>query len=325
MAVDDVAIIIVTHDSALWILPCLQSVFAHLGGLRADVVVADTESNDRTAELVNAEFPQARVIRCQNRGFAYANNQALITCNARYVLFLNPDTEIWEGTIGDLVRAMESREDVGLVGVRQVNPEGRLDRTIRYFPNAVRAFGDALSAEHLPGRPRWLGERELDPGAYDREIECDWTSGSFMLVRREAIEAAGFLDERFFMYSEETDFCRRISSAGWAIRHLPTMTIMHHGADPRVTPDIESLSAYNRIVYARKHFSWAHRALYIAAVLLRNGIRSVYAGRGEEGRLRREANRAAVSTLLGRSQVPHGPPSSVSVQPEQPPDSVGVS
>ena len=264
-------------------------------------------------------------MRCQNRGFAYANNQALVTCNARYVLFLNPDTELWQGTIGDLIRAMESREDVGLVGVRQVNPEGRLDRTIRYFPNALRAFGDALSAEHLPGRPRWLGERELDAGAYDRETDCDWTSGSFMLVRREAIESAGFLDERFFMYSEETDFCRRISSAGWTIRHLPTMTIMHHGADARVAPGIESLSAYNRIVYARKHFSWAHRALYFAAVLLRNGIRSVYAGRGEEGRLRREANRAAVSTLLGRSPVPHGPPRSVSVQPEQRPDSVRVS
>ena len=322
---DDIAIIIVTHDSALWILPCLKSLFAHLGAIRADVVVADTESTDRTAELVDAEFPAARVVRCRNGGFAYANNRALITCNARYVLFLNPDTEIWQGTISELVQAMEAREDVGLIGVRQVSPEGRVDRTIRHFPNAVRALGDALSAERLPGRPRWLGERELDPGAYDREIECDWTSGSFMLVRREAIEAAGFLDERFFMYSEETDFCRRIRSAGWRIRHMPTMTIMHDGAEARVSPGIESLSSYNRMLYARKHFSWPHRVLYFAAVLLRNGIRSVYAGRGEEGRLRREANRAAVSTLLGRSPVPHGPPSSVSVQPEQRPDSVRVS
>ena len=110
---DDIAIIIVTHDSALWILPCLKSVFAHLGAIRADVVVVDTESRDQSAELVDAGFPQARVVRCRNRGFAYANNQALVTCNARYVLFLNPDTELWQGTIGDLIRAMESREDVG--------------------------------------------------------------------------------------------------------------------------------------------------------------------------------------------------------------------
>ncbi len=86
-----------------------------------------------------------------------------------------------------------------------------------------------------------------------------------MLARREAIESAGFLDERFFMYSEETDLCRRIKSAGWEVRHLPSMTILHYGAKVGVDPSIESLSAYNRIAYARKHFSPVHRALYFAA------------------------------------------------------------
>ena len=95
-----------------------------------------------------------------------------------------------------------------------------------YFPNALRALGDALSAERLPGRrPRWFGEREIDPRAYEREFACDWISGSFMLARREALESAGFFDERFFMYCDEIDLCRRIKTAGWEIRHLPQMTI----------------------------------------------------------------------------------------------------
>jgi N-acetylglucosaminyl-diphospho-decaprenol L-rhamnosyltransferase len=317
---DDIAVIVVSHNSARWIRSCLRSVSAHIGALSADVVVVDAESRDGTPDLV-ADFPDVRVLRCRNRGFAYANNRGLMTCNARYVLFLNPDTEILQGSLSDLVQAMDARPQVGLTGVRQVDAEGRLDMTIRRFPSALRAFGDAFSAEHLPGRPRWLGERELDRGAYEREVDCDWTSGSFMLARREAIESAGFLDERFFMYSEETDLCRRIRSAGWEVRHLPWMTILHYGTEVGVDPRIESLTAYNRIVYARKHLSPVHHALYYGAVLVGHSLRAALVGRGEVGRRRRTAHRAAMNTLLGRSPVPHGPPSRFSVLPRERPNS----
>jgi N-acetylglucosaminyl-diphospho-decaprenol L-rhamnosyltransferase len=312
----DIAVIVVSHNSGRWIRRCLESVVEHMGALRADVVVVDADSRDGTADIVS-EFPDARPLRCRNRGFAYANNRGLMTCDARYVLFLNPDTEILEGSLSALVRAMDARPHVGLVGVRQVDGDGRLDLTIRRFPNALRALGDAVSAERLPGRPSWLGERELDRGAYDREVECDWTSGSFMLARREAIESAGFLDERFFMYSEETDLCLRMRSAGWEVRHLPWMTIRHYGAAVGVEPRIESLSAYNRIVYARKHFSPVHRGLYFWTMLLRLWLRFAFAGRGARGRRRRAANRAALRTILGRSPVPHGPPGRLSVGPRE--------
>jgi N-acetylglucosaminyl-diphospho-decaprenol L-rhamnosyltransferase len=312
--VHDLAIITVSTNDARWLRPCLSTVFARVGDVSVDVVVVDNGLDDGAAELVESEFPAARVVRCPNHGFSHANNRGLMTCDARYVLFINPDTEIVDGTFAELVRAMDARPTVGLVGVRQVNGEGRLDLTIRRFPNALRALGEALAAERIRGRPRWLGEREQDHAAYDREVACDWTTGSFMLVRREAIESAGFLDERFFMYSDETDFCRRIKTAGWEIRHLPSMTIIHHEGKAGVKPHIESLLAYTRIVYARKHFSPAHRALYSAAVLLRALLRSVYAGRGERGRLVKAANRRVVATLLGRAAVPHGPPSRFSVQ-----------
>ena len=312
----DIAVIVVTYNSARWTESCLRSIFEHLGALRADVVVVDAESTDETTDIV-AGFPGVRLLRCRNRGFAYANNRGLMTCDARYVLFLNPDTEILQGNVSDLVRAMDRRPTVGLVGIRQLDAEGRVDRTIRRFPNALRGLGDAFSAERVPRRPRWLGERELDANAYDREVECDWTSGSFMLARREAIESAGFMDERFFMYSEETDLCRRISSAGWEMRHFPWMTILHYGAEGRIEPRIESLSAHSRIVYARKHFSWAHRALYFGTVLLHHAVRFVCAGRGELGSRRRAAHWAALRTLLRLSPPPHPPPSPFSVRPRE--------
>jgi N-acetylglucosaminyl-diphospho-decaprenol L-rhamnosyltransferase len=301
----DLAIITVSTNEARWLRPCLSTLFAHIGDVSADVVVVDNESRDGTADLVAAEFPEARVVRSRNHGFSHANNRALITCNARYVLFLNPDTEILDGTFAELVRMMDARPAVGLAGVRQITAEGRLDTTIRRFPNALRALGEALAAERLPRRPHWLGERELDPAAYEREFACDWTSGSFMLVRREAIESAGYLDERYFMYSDETDFCRRIKTAGWEVRHLPQMTILHHDGKAGVKPNIESLAANSRRLYARKFFSPAHRLAYSGAVMLRHLLRSVYAGGGETGRLKRAANRRAIATVLGRAPVPY--------------------
>lgn len=317
--VHDLAIITVSTNEALWIRPCLSTVFAHIGDVSADVVVVDNDSRDGTADMVATEFPDARVVWSRNLGFSHANNRALMTCNARYVLFLNPDTEILEGTFADLVRIMDARPSVGLIGVRQIIGDGRLDMTIRHFPNALRALGDALSAERLPRRPRWLGERELDMAAYEREFDCDWTSGSFMLVRREAIESAGYLDERYFMYSDETDFCRRIKTAGWEVRHVPQMTILHHDGKAGVKPSIEGLSVNSRRIYARKFFSPAHRAIYLGAVMLKVMVRSVYAGRGENARLKRAASRRAVLTLLGRAPVPYlERTSEVSVQTADP-------
>jgi N-acetylglucosaminyl-diphospho-decaprenol L-rhamnosyltransferase len=312
--VDDIAIITVSTSEAHWLGPCLSTVFAHMGDLRCDVVVVDNESRDGTADMVATQFPDARVVPSRNHGFSHANNRGLMTCDARYVLFLNPDTEIVEGTFEELVQAMDARPTVGLIGVRQVVPDGSLDTTIRRFPNALRALGDALSAERLPRRPRWLGERELDRSLYDREVGCDWTSGSFMLARREAIESAGFLDERYFMYSDETDLCRRIKNAGWEIRHLPSMTILHHDGKAGIKPSIESLSAASRIRYAQKHFSPVHRLLYFGAVLLGASLRSVYGGSGQRGKLVVAANRRKVATLLGRAPVPFGPPSRFSVR-----------
>ena len=141
---NDLAVIVVSTNEAQWLRACLSSVFEHRGACSLEVVVADNESTDGTAALVEEEFPEARVVRCVNRGFAHANNRALETTNARYVLFLNPDTEIRDGTFEALVRHLDEHPDVGLAGVIQLTPEGEIYPTIRYFPNALRALGQSL-------------------------------------------------------------------------------------------------------------------------------------------------------------------------------------
>lgn len=309
----DLAVIVVSTNEAHWLRRCLPTVFEHAGEIELDVVVVDNESTDGTRELVQSEFPLARVVQSVNRGFAQANNCALRTLDARWILFLNPDTEILEGTLAGLVDRLAARPAVGVVGVRQVLPDGRLDPTIRRFSTATRWFFEALGSESYPFRASWLGERELDMSAYEQDFECDWTSGSFILVRREALQSAGFMDERFFLFCDENDLCLRIKQAGWEVRHLPDLTILHHAGKAGWNPKLEAQGAYAKRLYMRKHFSPVHRLAATGALALGYGLRSV-AWRSESAR--RECARAALGTLLGRRPPPYGEPPRVALRPE---------
>ena len=161
----DLAVIIVSHNSAGWLAPCLSSVYAKSGDLDLDVVVVDSGSTDDTVDLVRREFPDVRVLATENRGFAAANNRGLEIVDAEWVLFLNPDTEILSGTLEELVSLLRARPTVGLAGVRQIDENGVMDPTMRRFPNAVRSLSVSLGAERLPFHASWLGERVLDARA----------------------------------------------------------------------------------------------------------------------------------------------------------------
>jgi GT2 family glycosyltransferase len=305
----DLAVIIVSTNEGKWLERCLPTVFAAADGATLDVVVVDNDSSDGTRQIVEEAFPEARVVSSRNRGFAHGNNRGLETTTARYVLFLNPDTEIVEGTFGALVRELDRRPELGLVGVRQLTPDGELFPTIRRFPNAARALGDALRSERWPFQPSWAGERLMDPGAYTSERECDWTSGSFMLARRQALQSAGFLDERFFIYSEEPDLCLRIKRHGWKVVHLPEMAIIHHACKGGIRPRMIAQDLYARRQYAHKHFAAPHRVAYLGAVAVRHAIRALPGGSDPEtAAARRAAAKLALRTLAGRAKPPFGDP-----------------
>jgi len=314
--VKDLAIVVVSTNEAHWLERCLSTVFDRAGGAALDVIVVENECTDGTRELVQASFPDARVVSSPNRGFGYGNNRGLEQADARYSLLLNPDTEVVQGSFGELIELLDTRPQVGLAGVRQITADGSLWPTIRRFPSVSRALGEALFSERWPVHPAWAGERVLDWAAYEREGECDWTSGSFMLARREALLSAGLLDERFFIYSEEPDLCLRIKRAGWQVRHLPQMTIVHHAGKGGVRPRMVAQDAYARKQYARKHFSPAYRGLYLAACGARHVVRAGTArAAGADGEARREAAKRALSTLSGRAEPPFGTPPPTAAEP----------
>jgi len=312
---EDMAIVVVSTNEGQWLERCLSTVFDRAGSASLDVIVVENECTDGTRELVESNFPDARVVSSPNRGFGYGNNRGLEQANARYSLLLNPDTEIVEGTFGDLIELLDRRPQIGMAGVRQITADGTLWPTIRRFPSVIRAVGEALSSERWPVHPAWAGERVLDRAAYEREGECDWTSGSFMLARREALLSAGLLDERFFIYSEEPDLCLRIKRAGWQVCHLPQMTIVHHAGKGGVRPQMVAQDAYTRKQYARKHFGAARRGAYLAALGVRHLIRAVGAyAPDDDAAARREGARRALRTLAGRIEPPFGAPPPTAIE-----------
>lgn len=291
----DLAVIVVSANDARWLTPCLRSVYAHAGDIDIEVVVVDNACTDGTRQLVETHFPEARVVSSPNRGFAYGNNRGLEHTDARHLLLLNPDTEILDGRLAELVRLFDAHPQIGLAGVRQIDGNDEPLPTIRRFPNAARALGEALRSERWPLRPAWAGERVLRPDAYLHERECDWVSGSCMFVRRHALLAAGMLDERFFLYSEETDLCLRLHRAGYRILHLPQITIRHHAGKNGLPPPLVAQDALSRRLYAHKHFRPPQRTLFLGAVALRHALNLA---------ARREGSGWALRMLRGATDYP---------------------
>ena len=304
--------IIVSANDARWLEPCLASVYAHAGDIELEIIVVANACTDGTRELVETRFPQARVVSSPNHGFAYGNNRGLELTDARHLLLLNPDTEILAGQFAALVALLDSRPEIGVAGVRQIDGTDRPLPTMRRFPSTARALGEALRSERWPLHPAWAGERVLHPDAYLNERACDWVAGSFLLIRRDALLAAGLLDERFFLYCEETDLCLRIRNAGFGVWHLPQMTIRHHAGKSGVRPALVAQDALSRRLYADKHFPAAQRTLFLGAVGLRHALNLGVAGLGQvvpgrpaaELAARREGARWALRMLRGGTDYP---------------------
>ncbi len=303
----DVCAIVVSHNSGEWLGPALSSLFEHAGGIELDVVVVDN-GDDGSGHEAAERFDGVRAIECANRGFAHANNRGAISADARYLLLLNPDVEVLDGELAELVSHLDAHPAIGVAGCRQVDSEGRLWPTARRFPSVATALGEAIGPERL-GLGAWLGETELDLGRYDAELACDWISGSFLLIRREALAAAGLLDERFFFYSEEVDLCLRVKRAGWEVRHLPRLTIAHYGGSTEASPRMEAQMAYARGQYAGKHFGPLRRTAFVGLIGLRHLTRWVaFSLKGRTARA--AAHKRALMTLLGRAEPPFGEPRS---------------
>ncbi len=225
-----VSVIVVTWNSLEMTAACLESLFANLGSVAADVIVVDNASADGSAAELPRRFPALRVIaNSTNLGFATANNQALRSARGDYFLLLNSDTLVRGDVIARSLRYLDEHPRVGVMGCRVLNTDGTLQLSCSREPDLVNIALLTSGLDRLPW-PRWLGRYQMRHWTRDDERDVDVVSGCYMLVRRSALDEVGLLDESFFFFGEETDWCQRFRARGWAVRFAPVGEIVHHGS-----------------------------------------------------------------------------------------------
>lgn len=226
----DVSIVIVNWNTRDILRNCLRSIYEQAGEVNFEVVVIDNGSTDGSVQMVKNDFQQVILIEnSRNRGFAAANNQGMKISRGRYVLLLNSDTLVLEQAVAKMVYFADKHPEAAVFGCRILNPDRTLQRTCFMFPSIINLLLSSTYLYKLFPRNRFFGRERMT--WWDRQDmkEVDVVTGCFMLVRRKAIEQVGMMDEQFFMYGEETDWCYQFHKAGWKVMFTPEAEIIHLG------------------------------------------------------------------------------------------------
>lgn len=225
----DISLVIVHRNGEQLLRDCLASLPSACEGIAWEAIVVDNGSTDRSTEIVREEFPGVRLIaNRENLGFTKANNQGLRIAHGRYLVLLNNDTISHARAFVRAVAYLDAHRDIGVAGLKLLNPDGSRQLSCRRFPSFKQALFNrySLLTRLFPNNPH--SARYLMTDLADDEVrDVDWVSGACMIIRRRVAAQIGGLDERFFMYSEDVDYCLRAWRAGWRVAYLPVAEITH--------------------------------------------------------------------------------------------------
>lgn len=221
------SILIVNWNVSDLLRDCLRSIERGRGDLAVEVIVVDSASQDGSVDMVATEFPWVTLLpQTENVGFPRGNNIALAQARGDYLLLLNPDTVVLDDALAEMVAYLRAHPDVGAVGPQLLNPDGSVQSSRRRFPTLATGFFESTWLEGLaPAVLRRYYALDLPD---DATAEVEWLTGACIMVPRAVYERVGGLDEAYFMYSEELDWCRRIVAAGWRVVYHPAARVVHH-------------------------------------------------------------------------------------------------
>jgi len=255
----DLSVIIVSYNVKYFLDLCLYSVRKASGGIECEIFVVDNNSSDGSVIMVSRNYPEVKLIaNSENKGFSAANNQAIRLASGKYILLLNPDTIIGEETFKQCIRFMDDHPDAGATGVRMINGKGSfLPESKRALPEPATAFYKITGLSYLfPGSAKfnryYLGN--IDNNYTSR---ADVISGAFMFLRKEAVTAAGLLDEAFFMYGEDIDYSYRLLKKGFNNYYYPEAKIIHFKGESTKKEKMDFvINFYNAmLIFVMKHFN----------------------------------------------------------------------
>lgn len=224
----DLEVVVVSHGAEELLRRTLRSLQLNPASCPTRVTVVDSGSPDGTPDMVEREFPSVRLIRCANVGFSAANNLVLRDSEAGAVLLLNPDTEVYEGTLDASLARLASDERIGMVGCKLLTESGELDHACkRSFPTPLAALAHFTGVGRRDDAAGALSQYRATHLGDDEAGEVDAVNGAFMLCRAEAVREVGLLDEGYWLYMEDLDWCRRFWNAGWRVFYEPAAVALH--------------------------------------------------------------------------------------------------
>lgn len=255
----DVSIIVVNWNTEELLRECLTSIYEKASDVDFEIIVVDNASTDGSAEMVEKEFPRVVLIEnSENKGFAAANNQGIKIAKGRYILLLNSDTLVLDETIDKVVSFTDNNPDAAVVGCRVLNPNKTLQLTCFMFPSILNMFLSSSYLYKLFPRSKFFGREQMTWWARNDIREVDVVTGCFMLVRHEVVEQVGLMDEQFFMYGEETDWCYRFKKAGWKVMFAPVCETIHLGGQSTAQKSREMIVELRLSIlkFIKKHHNW---------------------------------------------------------------------
>ena len=224
-----VSIIIVSWNVKDLLLKCIESVLFFSKNINFEIIVVDNGSKDGTLEAIKHNFPNVKLIsNKKNLGFAKANNQGIKESAGEYVLLLNPDTEFIEDTLYPVLKKMESDKKIGVLGCKLLNTDKTIQSSVRNFPSIQDILVIFFKINKI--FPKLLNKYLAHDFDYSKEQEVNQVMGAFFLVRKKVFEEIGLLGEKYFIWFEEVDFCRRVMQNGWKVLYHPNVKIIHHKA-----------------------------------------------------------------------------------------------
>ncbi|MBN1169185.1 glycosyltransferase family 2 protein [Candidatus Woesebacteria bacterium] len=232
----DISIIIVNYNTKKLLKNCLESIFKYTKQVNHEVIVVDNASSDDSIKMVNKDYPKVKLIKNKdNLGFAKANNLGIRESKGKYIVLLNSDTELKSNIFKNMYEWMENNKSIGVSTCKLIYPDGRVQSAGGYLPNLLRVaswmlFQDIPFVDRLikPFQPH----KELSPmkndEIYKKSNNLEWLAGTCFIIRRKVIDDVGYLDEDYFMYTEDVDYCYRVNEFGWDIGYNPKYELIHH-------------------------------------------------------------------------------------------------
>ncbi len=261
----DISVIIVNWNTKTLLLDCVESLYQTTQESSLEIIVVDNASSDGSIDALRNNYPQAQVIvNPSNFGFAKANNIGIKKAKGRYVCLVNSDVKALEGALDKMRLYMESHSEIGALAPKTFFGDMQIQKNCREFPTLRNLFCQEFFLNTLFPTVAFFRGRDMIRYDYNKVMEIEALSGCFLMVRREVIAQVGPLDEQFFFYSEDVDWCKRIHDAGWKLIHYPGAEAIHFGcASSSIAPiefQVEMLKANWQ--YWRKHKSVIECALF---------------------------------------------------------------